>query len=98
MEIVVAIISSSAFTAIVSNVCSYLINKRQKNDAVVQGVQMLMYHELKVLGREYIAQGHISSDDLEDYIRMHKVYHGPLDGNGFLDSLLKQVTRLPIKN
>lgn len=102
MEVLTAVIGSSALTALVSSVCTYVFNKKQradeKQDSVALGVQMLMYHELKLLGKEYISQGFISSEDLEDYVRMHEVYHGPLEGNGFLDSLLAQVKRLPIRN
>ena len=33
-------------------------------------------------------------EELEDLIDMHKVYHGPLRGNGFLDDLMEQVRHL----
>ena len=33
-------------------------------------------------------------EELEDLIDMHKVYHGPLHGNGFLDDLMEQVRHL----
>ena len=61
------------------------------------GVRVLLYDRIKHLGKDYIAQGYIHSEDLEDLMQMHKIYHDDLGGNGFLDSVMEQVKSLPIE-
>lgn len=66
-------------------------------DDLRQGLMILLYDRIKHLGMSYIARNSISSEELEDLISMHKIYHGALQGNGFLDSLMGQVKGLPIR-
>jgi hypothetical protein len=60
------------------------------------GLRMLLYADIKRHGKEYLARGHISTEELEDLIAMHRIYHDQLGGNGFLDSLMLQVKTLHI--
>lgn len=69
-----------------------------RDDGTTCGVRMLLYAEIKHLGKAYLDNGHITTEELEDLIAMHKVYHDALGGNGFLDALMKQVKSLPIKD
>ena len=69
----------------------------QRVDALYKADRIQMYDRIKHLGKAYIAKGYIAPDDLEDIIDMHKCYHDDLGGNGFLDSIMEQVHRLPIK-
>lgn len=57
-----------------------------------------MYDRIKHLGNVYLERGSITSEELEDLISMHEVYHTVLKGNGFLDSLMEKVKALPVKN
>ncbi len=97
VTIVVAIVSSGAFSAIVNAVLSAQREKRQKETGVSAGVRMLLYDRIKHLGKAYIQRGSVTSDELEDLIAMHKIYHDDLGGNGFLDTLMDSVRALPIK-
>lgn len=65
---------------------------------VVVGLRAIMYKEIKMLGREYLHTGTISTEDLEDLLTMHRIYHDELGGNGFLDSLIEQVKRIPLED
>lgn len=56
-----------------------------------------MYDRIKHLGNVYLERGSITSEELEDLISMHEVYHTVLKGNGFLDSLMEKVKALPVK-
>lgn len=58
---------------------------------------MLLYDRIKHLGKSYIERGSISTDELEDLVEMHAIYHEDLDGNGFLDAIMASVKALPIK-
>lgn len=97
VTIVVAIVSSGAFSAIVNGILSARREKRQKETGVSAGVRMLLYDRIKHLGKAYIQRGSVTSDELEDLIAMHKIYHDDLGGNGFLDTLMCSIRALPIK-
>lgn len=65
---------------------------------LVRGTRMLLYIEIKDRARHYIHEGSITPEDLEDILAMHAIYHDQLGGNGFLDSVIKQVRHLQIKD
>lgn len=96
MQIALALIGSSALSTLISCIFAYVTSRRKKDDAVIVGLRTLLYMHLKREGRAYIEAGEISSDDLEDFMKMHEVYHTGLGGNGFLDSVVKQVRSLKI--
>ena len=72
------------------------INAKLENLTIAQRTQM--YNLIKKDGKSYLARGSITSEELEDLIDSHRVYHDVLKGNGFLDSLMDKVKRLPVKN
>lgn len=103
-EILIAIAGSGFFAAVVSagaNIYLWKLNdKKQKEDQnkdVKDGLQVLLYDRIKCLGLRYISAGMITSEDMEDLMRMHKVYHDKLNGNGYLDHIMDEVYKLPIK-
>ena len=96
MELVLAFIGSGAFSALISGLFTLAANRRRKDDGVVAGVRMMLYVHLKREGRMYVEAGQVSSEDLEDFMKMHEVYHTALGGNGFLDSVVSQVRKLRI--
>lgn len=76
--------------------------KKETDDDVlienlIVGVRTLMYDRIKHLANSYLRRGWITSEELEDLISMHSVYHNELKGNGFLDSLMERVKSLPVK-
>lgn len=93
VTIIVAVLSSSAFAAIINGIISLIRSKT----GVTAGVRMLMYDRIKHLGKGYIERGYITSEELEDIVSMHECYHNDLKGNGFLDSIMVAVKALPIK-
>ena len=70
---------------------------QKKVDALFIANRMLLYDRIKHLAKTYIARERITAEELEDLINMHECYHTTLSGNGFLDDLMAQVRRLPIK-
>lgn len=107
MEIIIAVLGSSVTAAIISGLFGLIKDRRKKKDlsfteiqarqeGLTAGVRQLLYDRIKFLGRSYISKREISSEDLEDLIEMHRIYHNDLDGNGYLDSLMEAVKRLPI--
>ena len=95
--IIIAIISSSAFATLLS-FCTQLIRDRMKNKhGVAAGVKIILYDRIKWMGNKYIDRGFITSEELEDLVEMHRIYHDELIGNGFLDEIMKKVKALPLK-
>ena len=66
-------------------------------DVLFLADRTILYDRIKHLGKSHIADGYITVEDLEDLTTMHEVYHDPdkLNGNGFLDNLMKTVKNLP---
>lgn len=94
--IIIAIIGSGALTALITNIFNVYRDRKSHEDGVAQGVQLLLYDRIKYLSKAYIREQKISAEDLEDLSRMWECYHTALDGNGYLDSLMQAVRRLPL--
>ncbi len=92
-EIIVAIIGSGALSALVANFFGWMEKRKEKDDAIM----LMLYHDIKMECKDYIAQEYIDSDGLEVLIKMHTTYH-KRGGNGFLDKLMDQVKKLPIRD
>lgn len=60
----------------------------------------LLYDRIKHIGKAHIEKGYITVEELEDLTLMHSVYHDKdkLNGNGFLDGIMDQVRRLPLRS
>lgn len=97
--IVVAIISSGALSTLISGLFNLWQMRKKKQDGVREGIKILLYDRIKHLGKAYIERGYVTSDELEDLTTMHEIYHDPdgLNGNGFLDAIMRNVKSLPIK-
>lgn len=97
--IIIAIISSGALSTLISGLFNLWQAKRKKQDGVREGIKILLYDRIKHLGKDYIERGYITAEELEDLTTMHEIYHDPdgLNGNGFLDAIMRNVKQLPIK-
>ena len=95
--IIIAIISSGALSTLVSALFNMWQSRKKEKDGVRAGMKMLLYDRIKHLGKSYIERGFITTDEPEDLTEMHSIYHEELDGNGFLDTVMKNVKALPIK-
>lgn len=96
-DIIIAIIGSGALAAAISAIVAYINYRMRLHHGVTLGTQVLLYARIKELGRQHISDGEISAEDLEDIMEMHRVYHDELSGNGYLDAIMEQVKKLPIK-
>lgn len=98
VAIVIAVISSGVISTIIGYAHESRMLKKNQESGERAGIRILLYDRIKHLGKKYISEGKISAENLEDLIEMHRIYHVDLDGNGFLDSLMEQVKKLPIIN
>lgn len=88
---------------VASIVVACLNRKWAKNDkrgseltAVVNGLKIIMLDRVRWLGKQHLREGHISLEDKETLIEMHKAYKS-LGGNGHLDPVMEEVERLRIE-
>lgn len=95
IELVIAILGSSATAAFVSGIFSLIVNRKKKDDGLEAGVRILLYDRIKHLSIKYCELGSITEDEYEDLQRMHSVYHNDLGGNGYLDDAMSRVAKLP---
>lgn len=96
MQLWIAVLGSSVLAAAVSGVFGLISGRKKKTGGVEAGVQQLLYDRIKYLCKSHIARGKIATNDLEDLERMHKIYHDDLNGNGYLDDLMKTVRTLEV--
>ena len=94
MEVIIAAVGSGALAAIISGI----FGMAQKGGVVRKVLRQILYNDIKCFGREYIAAGEISDEDLEDLISMHMIYHDDLKGNGYLDHVMQSVKALPVRS
>ena len=108
IEIVIAILSGSALSALITQTGSYLSDRRKRKDskedsedvkdaAIKQGMKLLLADKIQYLGLKYIEEGEITFSNRKILNEMHSVYHNGLDGNGDFDELMKEWNELPIK-
>lgn len=63
--------------------------------ALVNAQKVIMIDWVRWLGRRYIEDRHISLEDKENLMDMHKAYKA-LGGNGHLQTVIDEVNRLPV--
>lgn len=83
-----------------------ILNKLEELETKINGLQkrleglekaqcITMQERIKRLAIKYCEKGEISYPDYETLKKMHQIYHYDLNGNGFLDDLMKDVEELP---
>lgn len=100
MDILSAIlcaVTGSGVTAIVLALLQRKWAKDDKQDAVIAGLKVLTVDRVRYLGKCYIAEGEITLEDKENLEEMHRAYKA-LGGNGHLDTVMRGVEKLPIRD
>lgn len=97
MEIIIAIIGSGALSAVISGVFQLLAKKNEKKTASGKALLALLWDSTDRNGQKYIEEGSITADELHRILTMFEAYKG-LGGNGYMDTLIDNVKRLPIKS
>ena len=91
MEILIAVLGSSAVASLISGIFMLINNRRRRKTGLESGIRILLYDRIKELGAQYIKQDRITFEQYEDLLKMHSVYHSELGGNGFLDDIMRRV-------
>lgn len=72
-----------------------LNNLENRLGGLERAQRITMHERIKRLAAKYCETGEISFSDYEIIKQMHSIYHNDLHGNGFLDSVMEDVDRLP---
>lgn len=67
---------------------------RTQDGGFQSGLREILYDRTKFLARKFISEGMIREEDYNSLQRMWKVYHDVLKGNGYLDSIMREVENL----
>lgn len=89
--ILIAIISSSAFTTLLN----FILNRVDKKSNVNKALMCLLGYEIKGECRRLIKAKQVTLDDLEQLEELNKIYH-ELGGNGYVKNLMEKVGRLEV--
>lgn len=106
MEIVLAIIGSGAFSGLLATIISTINTNKQKKKENAEklevdtkklevGLRLILLSTLKRDGNDLITKGNISKEDYEAFLASYNAYKA-LDGDGWADKVLKQVSELPV--
>lgn len=71
-------------------------NKSKEQKAMHEGIVAILHNMVYRQGTDYIHEGKITFDDMEDYEYLYKAYH-ELGGNGTGTEIYKRVKKLEIK-
>lgn len=89
--IIIAIISSSAFTTILN----FILNRFDKKSNVNKALMCLLGYEIKGECRRLIKAKQVLLDDLEQLEELNKIYH-EFGGNGYVKNLISKVESLEV--
>lgn len=93
-EIIIAIIGSGAFSALVSGLVALRGTSKKKKKSDDKALQMLLLGEIKRQGKDYLLQGEIDLEDLSAFNELYDVYKEK-GGNGYAEAIHKDVNLLP---
>ena len=94
-QIWIAILSSTSIATIITAIVNAIITNTKRYRSLETANRLILKDRIKHLGKSYIQRGSITIDELKDLHEMHECYHNELKGNGFLDTLMSEIDRLP---
>lgn len=95
--IIVAILSSGAFTALINAIINYLNKKNEGKSNINKALMCLLGYELKSECQRLIKAKQVEFEDIEQLEELNKVYH-LMGGNGYIKNLMDKVSKLEIKH
>ena len=104
MEFIKALLSGSVGAGLMAIIMAALQRHWKKKDdkegaiaALVEAQKVLMIDRVRHLGNRYVSERSISLDDKETLQEMFMSYR-KLGGNGHLDTIMAEVSKLPIRS
>ena len=95
--IIIAIISSGAFTTLINAVINYINKRNEAKSNVNKALMCLLGYELKSECRRLIEKKQADFEDLEQLDELNNLYH-QMGGNGYVKNLMSKVLSLEVKH
>jgi len=95
--IIAAVLGSSLLTTLINRLFDRLDKKSKAQSAEGHALQLLLYSDIRRSCLEAIKEKSIDPEELEVLTKKWECYHNELNGNGYLDSLMSAVRKLPIE-
>lgn len=95
--VIIAIVSSGAFTAIVNAVINFLNKKNEAKSNINKALMCLLGYEIKSECRRLIKERSVELNDYEQLQELNTLYKD-MGGNGFVKSLMDKVSKLEVKH
>lgn len=95
--VVIAILSSGAFTAIINAIINYLNKKGEGKSKINKALMCLLGYEIKNECRRLIKTKQIDLNDFEQLQELNDLYH-EMGGNGYVKALMDNVKKLEVKH
>lgn len=100
-SIIIAILGSGAFSGCVAAIVNAIHDRKKKlnaeESARADAIMYLLAGQIRAECQAYINDGEIDIEDLNRLEKAWSIYHDKLGGNGFLDTVMSNVKRLPLK-
>lgn len=92
-EIILAIIGSSAFSALITSLANYFINQKKESNAVIEALKFNTLDIIERLGDKYIIKGEITIKEKDKFDEIYNTYKA-LNGDGYADAYKEEVNKL----
>ena len=89
---IAALLGSGSMTALVT----YVLNRCKKNDAIKEGLRLLLQHMIEEEALKAIECEEIEYGKLRFLRLAHKCYHDGLHGNGDLDDVMSDLEEVSV--
>lgn len=94
--IIIAILGSSAFTAIINGVIELIKNRSGAKKNADKGIMFSLLYCIQAYSDKLLAKDNIDLEDYKQFEEMYSVYKA-MGGNGYLDKVKKEIDALPVK-
>ena len=95
--IIIAIISSGAFTTLINAILNYINKRNEAKSNLNKALMCLLGYKLKSECRRLIKENQADFDDLEQLDELNNLYH-QMGGNGYVKNLMSKVLSLEVKH
>ena len=86
----------SLIGAIFVSAVNYVKSKNSSYKLIKDGIIAILHNKIYTLGKQHIAQEHISVEALDDFEHLYNAYHA-LGGNGMVTKMKQEIEELHIK-
>lgn len=93
--VIIAILGSGAFSALVSGIVSMISERRKEKKGDSKCIMMLMADAIYTKGERLSKEDKVESEELKLFVDMYDLYKKK-GGNGYADDLKNKVTSKPL--